>query len=318
MISIFKAYKNGLAAAWNEKKMLFWMYGFNLLFAYLVTMPLFMMLSQALDKTRAAEKVLQAFDLTIFLTIMDEFGKGVNLGRTLSSIGILYIIVNIFFSGGILKVFVEELNFNLKEFLAGCVEYFNRFLRLFLFSLIFILLAIVTHLMISKLFGFLTKNSATEHLPIILFVLKYLILAILLAMINMIFDYAKIMTVVNDFHGMYKTIKDAIMFVMMSPRKTLGLYFSYVLTVVFFLIIYLFLESYISVTGWITIFIFFIWTQLFMLARIFIRLSFFAGQYSLYHFSNTAMPGMTKKMLDEAVSRYESGQDKNQDEMGES
>ena len=77
MISIFKAYKNGLAEAWNEKKMLFWMYGFNLLFAYLVTMPLSMMLSRALDKTTAAEKVLQAFDLTIFLTIMDDFGKGV-------------------------------------------------------------------------------------------------------------------------------------------------------------------------------------------------------------------------------------------------
>jgi hypothetical protein len=34
-------------------------------------------------------------------------------------------------------------------------------------------------------------------------------------------------------------------------------------------------------------------------------MSFFAGQYSFYHFSNTAMPGMTKNMLDAAVDNYE-------------
>lgn len=310
MISIFTAYKNGLSAAWKEKKMLLWLYGFNLLFAYLITLPLSMMLSNALDKTTAADKILQVFDFTIFTTIMEVFGKGVNLGRTIITIGILYLIVNIFFAGGILKIFIEEKKFKLIDFLTGCVEYFNRFLRLFLISVLFLILALLMYLLISKLFGFLTDNSTTEHLPVILFILKMFLIGALLAIVNMLFDYAKIMTVVNDYYGMFKIVKQAMMFVMMSLRKTVGLYFSYLFTAIILIIIYLFIESFISVTDWLTILIFFLWTQIFMVTRIWIRMSFFAGQYSFYRFSNTAMPGMTQEMLDAGVEDYDKRQNK--------
>jgi hypothetical protein len=305
MINIFTAYKNGLSAAWKQKKMLFWLYGFNLLFAYLITMPLSMILTAALDRTTAADKILQGFDYTIYTTIMGTYGKGFNIGRTIITIGLIYLIVNIFFAGGILTIFVQDKKFKLKDFLAGSVEYFNRFLRLFLLSLLFIISAVIVYLLISKLFGLLTSTSATEHLPIILFIFKILILGFMLAMINMLFDYAKIMTVVNDFYDMFNTVKQSIMFVMMSPRKTMGLYISYLITIILFLIVYLFIESLIEVTSWLTILIFFLLTQVFMLSRIWIRMSFFAGQYSLYRSINTAMPGMSQEMLDEAVKAYE-------------
>ena len=134
--------------AWKEKKMLFWLYGFNLLFAYLITMPVSMMLSKALDKTTAADKVLNAFDFTVLVTILNDYGKGLNIGRTITTFGLLYIIVNIFFAGGILKIFIEEKKFSVKEFFSGCIEYFNRFLRLFLFSLLFIIIAIIFYIAI--------------------------------------------------------------------------------------------------------------------------------------------------------------------------
>ena len=305
MISIFVAYKSGLSAAWKEKKMLFWLYSFNILFAYLLTLPLSTMLTKALNNTTAADKVLQTFDFTIYATIMETFGKGVDLRRTIITIGLLYLIANIFFAGGILKIFIDEQKFKLKDFFIGCMEYFNRFLRLFLISILFLISAIIVYLLISKLFKILTDNSVTEHLPVILFVIKILMLGLLFAIINMLFDYAKIMTVVNDYHGMFKTVKQSVMFVMMSPRKTMGIYFSYLFTAIFLMIIYLLVENFISVTGWLTILIYFMWTQIFMISRIGIRMSFFAGQYSFYHFSNTAMPGMSKAMLEEAVENYE-------------
>jgi hypothetical protein len=305
MISIFAAYKKGLEMAWKEKRMLFWLYGFNLLFAYLITMPVAMMISNALAKTTTADKVLTAFDFTTLVTIIDIYGKGINMGRMITTFGILYLIINIFFAGGILKIFIEEKKFSLKEFFSGCVEYFSRFLRLFLFSLMFIIIAIIFYLAISSLFSLFTENATTEHAPLLLFILKILITGIMLAIINMLFDYARIMTIVNDFYGMYKTIKQALMFVMMSVRQTVSLYFLYVITLIVILLIYLFVESFISVTGWLTILIFFLWTQLFVISRMWIRMSFFAGQYSFYHHSNTAMPGMTKEMMDKAVEDYE-------------
>ena len=162
----------------------------------------------------------------------------------------------------------------------------------------------------SKILSFFANNATTEHLPFLFFVLRILFFGALLALINMLFDYAKIMTVVNDFHNMFATVKQSIMFVMMSPLKTMGLYFSYLLTMILFIIIYVFIESFISVSGWLTILAFFLWAQIFMISRIWIRMSFFAGQYSFYHYSNTAMPGMTKAMLDKAVEDYEKQENK--------
>jgi hypothetical protein len=42
-----------------------------------------------------------------------------------------------------------------------------------------------------------------------------------------------------------------------------------------------------------------------MISKLWIRLSFFAGEYSFYLHSNTAVPGMSREMLDEAVVAYE-------------
>jgi len=305
MINILTAYKTGLSESWNEKKMLFWLYGFNLIFAYILSMPVSIMLNKALQNTTAASDTLKAFDFTIFATIMNQYAKSLSFSRSLITIGLLYLIVNIFFAGGILKIFAGENKFQLSEFLEGCVEYFNRFLRLFLLSVVFLLLVFVLQLVISKFFNFLTKNASTEHLRSILLFLRIFLIGIMLAFVNMVFDYAKIMTVCNDFTAMYKTMKNAVKFVLIHLRKTSGLYTLFLITAILILIIYLLLESIISVNSAFMVVVFFILSQLYMLTRVWIRLSFFSGQYTFYCHANTAIPGMSKEMLDEAVSQYE-------------
>lgn len=305
MINIFAAYKEGLRLAWNDKKMLFWLYGFNLMFAYLLTIPVSMILTAALDQTTAADKVLEAFDITIFSTIFLTYGKGITLSRGVITIGLVYLLMNIFFSGGILAVFVTGDRFKLSEFLSNCILYFKRFLRLFLFSIVFFIFILIINYLLSKICGIFTENSVTEHAYVYLLIFRMIIVGFLLMMVIMIFDYAKIMTIVNDFHRMYKTVKEAIIFIRMNFLKTTGLYFLYLITAIIFLVAYLFVESWLHISnGWLVL-IFFIWSQLYMISKIWIRLSFYGGQYIFYRSSNTAMPGMTKEMLDSAVKDYE-------------
>lgn len=294
MINILTAYKNGLTCAWREKRLLLWLYVFNVLFAYLITLPVSMMLTEALDQSTAADKILHAFDFTIFTTIMDDFGKGIDLGRMILTLGILYMILSLFFAGGILKIFIERNKFNLIDFFTGCATYFYRFLRLFLISFLFVAAALLIYLLISGFIGLLTDNSATERLPMILFSLNLLIFGFILATINMLFDYAKIMTILYDLPGMIKAVEKASMFILMNLRKTIGLYLFYLMTAIILMMCYLYVESFISVTGWLTLVIFIFWAQLFMISRIWIRLSFFAGQYSFYFYANETLPVITK------------------------
>ena len=124
-------------------------------------------------------------------------------------------------------------------------------------------------------------------------------------LINMLFDYARIITVYNDFYRMYKVVKDTLMFIMMSLRKTAGLYAVYFLSATILLIICLFLENLLEVNAIYSIILFLITSQLYMVLKMFIRLGFFSGQFTFYKYSNTAMPGMSKEMLDDMVRAYE-------------
>jgi len=305
MISIFTAYKNGLAITWMEKKLLFLVYGLNFVFAYILAMPVSMMLSKALSKTTAADKLLQSFDYALYTSIMDGFGKGFSLSRVLITIGLFYLILNIFLSGGILSVFIKGQKFNLTGFLSDCVLYFKRFMKLFLISFMFLIGAALVYMLITKLFGYFTKDSATEHLPLFLFMIRVVILIAMLAFISMLFDYAKIMTVANDYHKMIETVKLAMMFIMMSFIKTVSLFKLYLFSTLLILALYWLIEGALHVSSGLMVLVFFIWTQLYMILKLWIRLSFYAGQYNFYLHSNTAMPGMSKEMLDEAVTAYE-------------
>ena len=181
-------------------------------------------------------------------------------------------------------------------------------MKLFLISLLFLLGVFIVNLLLSNLSGLLTENATTEHAGILLFVMRMVIVVFLLALTNMIFDYAKIMIVVNDYYDMIKAVKLTLMFVMMSLFKTVGLYTLYFLTAVIIGCIYLLIASLIDISNGFMVLLFFILSQVYMVAKIWIRISFFAGQYSFYHYSNAAMPGMTKEMLDEAVENYEKRQ----------
>ena len=304
MISIWSAYTHGIRIAWEYKKVVFLLYGINLFVAYLILMPFSSMLEKALDNTTAALQLLEAFDITIFSTIISEYGKGSNLVGLILSYGFIYLLLNTFFAGGILHLLKENIEFSMKEFLTGCVIYIKRFIKLLLLSVLFIVAVLITYILLKALFGLFTKNTVTEFWPFILIFIRILLVIGMIAIINMLFDYAKIIIVYNDFYRIFRSVKDTIMFVMMSMGRTLGLYGLYFLTSLIFLCIYLYMSSLINVTGPWTIFIFFIVSQLYMIVKMFIRLCFFTGQFELYKNSNTAMPGMTQDMLDEAVDNY--------------
>ena len=56
----------------------------------------------------------------------------------------------------------------------------------------------------------------------------------------------------------------------------------------------LFLEKIIPVNSGLTVLVFFIVSQLYILSRVWIRLSFFGGQYLFYHQTNMATQGINQ------------------------
>jgi hypothetical protein len=306
MISIFKAYVNGIDDVWKNKKLLFLIYGIQVIIAYLMTIPVSDMLGKAFSNSTMGERILQQFDLTAFTTMLRHYGKGIDFIGFIITFGIIYLIVSTFLAGGIIWLFVIKSKFSIGEFFNRCVQYFSRFFRLFLVSLLYFIAAVIIFIIIGKLFSLLTKNSITEVLPVTLWVVKVLFLIIMVSVINMIFDYAKIITINNDNHKMFSTSFESIKFILMNYIKSSGLYGLYFLTGIILLVIYLVIENAFTVQSFLGVILFFILTQVYIFLRQWLRLSFFSGQTIYYQHTITAVPGMlNKEMLEMAVENYE-------------
>ena len=282
MRNIFSAYTTGLKNSWAQRKMLFFLYGINLLFAYLVSLPFAGMVEQALDQTAMADKLLQVFDFTALAILIQDYGRGVSLSWNIFVFAICYGLLNTLFSGGIIKIFYSNMNFTFREFWAGCVEYFSRFFKLLLIGLAMIFAVIIFYLLISGLVDIMTENTLTEFWPFVLFGLKLVLLAAVLAWISMLFDYTKIIIVSHDIKSVFQALSHSFKFIGSHFIKTCGIYIGLVIIGFGLLIIYLGLEHLITTNTITGIFLFFIVSQFYIIFRIWWRINYYYIQGKYY------------------------------------
>ena len=282
MKTIFESYKTGLEISWQHKRAVFFLYGINLLFAYLMSLPFSAMLEQAMDYTAMADRLLQAFDLTAVVTLFEDYGRGTDLGWHILVFVILYLLLNTFFSAGVIRMMTRQNNFKVREFLNDCLEFFSRFFRLFLLTMGLLVAVFVLYLMITRLAGMLTKNAVTEIVPFLLFISKITFFGLLVAWLNMVIDYTKIHMVIHDTGGAYRSLRYALGFVFRNFVKTSGLYGLLMVTGLVFLLVYLGVEYYIPKHLAVGAALFFVVSQMYIFLRVWLRLVFYGGQMVLY------------------------------------
>ena len=127
----------------------------NLLFAGLVVVPLLSYLGDKLAFTKATDRLIGGFDFTLVNDFLNQYPEFLRLlGTQTVIVGILFILLYIFLTGGILTrlINIETDLHRLGNFWTGCGKYFWRLLRL---SFYFILI----HLAIAGLFLFIFNWS---------------------------------------------------------------------------------------------------------------------------------------------------------------
>ena len=174
------------------------------------------------------------------------------------------------------------MNFTFREFWAGCVEYFSRFFKLLLIGIVMIFAILIFYLLISGLVDIMTENTLTEFWPFVLFGLKLVLLAAVLAWIDLALGYTKIRIVVHDTRGVYQALKQALGFVSKNFAGTAILYILLVITGFVLLLSYLVIEGMVPKDTATGVLIFFIVAQLYIVSRVWLRLGFYCGQLKYY------------------------------------
>ena len=288
---MFTAFFKGILLATKNWKLVLLLLVASILFSIPVVIPIFLLIVTTTASTAASGQMMAdnlyapwAADL-----INQQFpgfsleSFGIQLGVGILIMGIGYLLLNIFFAGGILEVFAsEDQRFSMRKFWSGSGAHFWRFTRLTLISLVFYGVAITIFLLVRSLIGRVESRAEAFESVVYKTWFNLFLLLLMIAFVNMIFDYARISTVLNDSRKMIRETWRAIVF---SIKNFLGAYVLYLLIAVSGLGVFLAfstLRSLIAQNGMGTVFLAFLLAQIALTARMWNKLNFYASEMLYY------------------------------------
>jgi hypothetical protein len=207
-----------------------------------------------------------------------------------------YLLTWIFLSGGVLDRYARQRPTRTHGFFAAAGVYFWRFLRLGAIAALvyWFLFAYVHEKLFDQWFVSLTRDLVVERTVFFWRAGMYVAFGAFLAAVNVLFDYAKVRLVVEDRRSAIGAVTAAFAFLTRNPRQVFALYALNGLGFVVLLAFWALIAPGAGGSG-LSMWIAFAGTQLYVLARLAMKLQFMASQTALFqsrlaHATYTAAP----------------------------
>jgi hypothetical protein len=263
--------------------LVFWFW--NVAFAAAVAAPVAALLARDLSHSLYAQELMFRFDLQYLL----EMG-GKTRGWPAALLAPLalvaaggYLLVSVFLAGGAITVFATpERRYVPAAFFQGCGRNFGRLFRLLLWSAVCYGVILGLHAGLRALGARLWRDSMEER-PVVLYGWGSALLVLLLFLaVNMVFDYAKIRLVAEDSRRSLRAALGSFRLVWSNLGLTSFTYALVTAAAVLLLLAYLGLSGWLPRhRGWWLLLVLVV-QQAYMLARMGVRLLYFASQTEVY------------------------------------
>lgn len=234
-----------------------------------------------------------------FGAVLDNLSRFLDNGTLpLGTVGLVgaYLAVWLFLVGGILDRYARARPLRTQAFFGACGAYFFRFLRLAVIGALgyLVLFGAVHGWLFGGFYRWATRDLTVERTAFAVRVALYVVFLLLTAFWSVVMDYAKIRSVVEDRRSMLGSMLAAWRFVTGHPLKTSGLYLLNALGFLIVIAAYALVAPGAGGSGSM------VWAafgigQLYLLARLAVKLAFYASQTvlfqrSLAHAAYTAAP----------------------------
>ncbi len=245
--------------------------------------------AQGLGRTFTHEIIGFGGTLKILSDIIDA--RGIN--PTLAGAAVAYGALWMFLTGGILDRLARGRVVRAAGFFAASGAYFVRLIRLgvVMITSYWVLFRYLHPLLFTRVYDHYTPNMTAEREGFALRVGLYALFALVLFTVNLIFDFAKVRLVVEDRRSIISALGASMRFLRRRPFRAFGLYLLN--GIGFLLVLRLWFDA--APQAWESVTWAFFVTQVYLLARIWLRLVFMASevvffQGELAHAGYTARP----------------------------
>ncbi len=205
--------------------------------------------------------------------------------------GAFYAIVWVFLSGGILDRYARNHHTRAHGFFAACGGYFFRLVRLsILAAVVFLVVFTYLHPLLQDAWESLIRDYTSESRAFALRVVLYVLVGGIFCLCNLVFDYARVRTVVEDRRSMLAAIAATAGFARRRPA-IVALYLLDGCCFLLVLLLYSLVAPGLRAPAWWVLLV----GQAYVLARIWVKLLFYSTevayfQGALAHAEYTAAP----------------------------
>jgi hypothetical protein len=284
-MNILTCYKKGTGEATARPKIVLLLWAANAVFAVLAYMLFSSVFASALGRSGAAAGLMKAPDMNVLFEALMGSGRPLGvLQAAIFTLILFYFFVSIFLQGGVLAGLVDGSldDRSGRVFFSGGAQYYGKFLRLAVYSLVLWAPAAIFFGLVSALMKALTGGSTHEQFTFCLTLVRVALAVFLLFLIKMIMDYARIRIVTGKTNKIFRSLLDSIRFVCGRPGLTLGLYYLLGLTGLVLFAAWRLVIHAVPVTTTAAVWGVFLLTQVYIFSRAWLHLAYQSAQLVNY------------------------------------
>ncbi len=215
----------GARLLWRRQRVVWWLYGINLLLGVIGTLPTAVNVGGVLNHSLAAEHLVKGFDLSFYLELAGQPSHPLSAGAPASVfLALIFFVLVLLFEGGILEAYRRDSRLTTSEFFEACGRTFWRFLRLLIYMLIAIVPVVVVA---SKVRDWSDKSASDAPRAMTGFWVELaglLLMLLLLLAVRLWFDVAQVRAVAENEQVMRRTLVAALKLTWGNFRTLFGIY----------------------------------------------------------------------------------------------
>lgn len=241
-----------------------------LVLGMLVARPVYVTILNEAQKSVALDTLITDFNFMIFSDFLNQSWQAFRPFLSLTSMLILvnYLISN-FFHGGILSTSLKS-DFKFADFFEGGIKLWPRFLMLWVYSFIFLIVLVSFSGMFFFIFASIAEGG-NERTYILYLIPPFLILGLFVSFVVVQNIYSKVLMSQNHQIGPWSAFGKAFTYVFKNP-STLLIYWSLGAISLILVLVYFGIDATVGMRSGITIFVMFLIQQAFVFARSFIKI----------------------------------------------
>ena len=298
-MTVFTALYRGTQQVLSMKRVVLIFFLPNLLLALMMILPVAALINGSLSQSLFGRRLMSRFEVFWIEDFIYQRGDAlVSLLPLWLAGGVLYLLIDLFLTGGALGVFNAAEPFTIRRFWSQTYNHFSILLRLLLLSLPSYALVLAVYVVVTNsLTGDLSRTSPSERPRVLIDWALYAVLFFFLSLVNVCFDYARVKSVADRRGGAFRESWSALKFVMRNKLKSLSLYYTLLLLQVIVTLLGIYVVGLLPQTSLLLVALVFLAQELFVLLRIAVRLVSYSSETALYH----SLSGKAESVARESV-----------------